>query len=116
MMLYRNLIGAVALAALSVIVTGAWAFDDSKYPDMKGQWNRIGPPNWQAVNGPAPLTPEYKAMYDANRADMAGGIMSNTPVATVSVGEFAQACERFTFLRMRICSAPAPPISLTFQR
>ena len=37
-MLYRNLIGAIALAAPSLTLTGARAFDDTKYPDWKGQW------------------------------------------------------------------------------
>jgi hypothetical protein len=79
-MLHRGLISAVALTAV-LALTGAVAsaFDDFKYPDMKGQWNRIGSPNWQVVAGPAPLTPEYQEIYKANRADMANGGPGDVP-------------------------------------
>jgi hypothetical protein len=44
---------------------------DMKYPDWSGQWQRIGSLNWPpegyAKAGPAPLTPEYKAIYDRNQ-------------------------------------------------
>jgi len=57
----------------------AAAFDESKYPDLKGQWDRVGVPNWTPAGRP-PLTPEYQAVYEANRADMvnggAGGVVS----------------------------------------
>ena len=40
-MLYRSSIGAMALmAALAMSIGGAAAFDDSKYPNLKGQWVR----------------------------------------------------------------------------
>ena len=79
-MLYRSSIYLVALAAaLMLTSTAASAFDDAKYPDMKGQWNRIGSPNWQAVVGPPPLTPEYQEVYKANRADMANGGPGDVP-------------------------------------
>jgi len=75
----RGSIGAVALAAaLLMTPTGASAFDDSKYPDLKGQWIRVGIPNWTPA-GKAPLTPEYQAVYDANRADMAKGGPGDVP-------------------------------------
>ena len=71
---YRRFVSAIALAAtLTLTATLAPAFEETKYPNMKGQWVRVGPPNWQPVLGPAPLTPEYKAIYDANRADMTNG-------------------------------------------
>jgi hypothetical protein len=39
----HNSIGAMALmAALMMTIGGAAAFDDSKYPDLKGQWRRFG--------------------------------------------------------------------------
>jgi hypothetical protein len=77
---YRSSIGAMAIAAaLAMTFAGAQAFDDAKYPDMKGQWLRVGVPNWQAVNGPPPLTPEYQAIYNANRADMVNGGPGNVP-------------------------------------
>jgi len=79
-MQYRGLVSAIALAGtLTLTATFATAFDDTKYPDVKGQWVRVGPPNWQPVLGPAPLTPEYKTIYDANRADMANGGPGNVP-------------------------------------
>ena len=50
--------GAVALtAALLMAPTGAAAHDVSKYPDLKGQWDRIGPPNWTPAGKP-PFTPD----------------------------------------------------------
>ena len=49
---------------------GARAFDQSKYPDLKGQWLRIGSPRWD--DNHAPLTPEYQAIFQANLKDMAG--------------------------------------------
>ena len=44
-MVYRSLIGAVALAgALSMSVASAqWPPDLSKYPDWNYQWYRVGP-------------------------------------------------------------------------
>jgi len=42
-MCFRSSIGATALAAaLMMTIGGAAAFDDSKYPDLKGQWRRTG--------------------------------------------------------------------------
>ncbi len=78
---YRSSIGAIALmAALLMSLSGAAAFDESKYPDMKGQWVRVGNPNWVPAGAPkAPLTPEYQAIYEANRADMAAGGPGDVP-------------------------------------
>jgi hypothetical protein len=48
-MLYRSSIAAIALAALSMTLVGAQAFDESKYPDWSGQWSRVpdgGPPRY----------------------------------------------------------------------
>jgi hypothetical protein len=76
-MRYRSSIGLIALAvALSVLPSGARALDDlSKYPDLKGQWQRIGPNRWESATHKAPLTPEYKAVYEDNLARMeAGGV------------------------------------------
>jgi hypothetical protein len=65
-------------AALVMASAGAEAFDESKYPDLKGQWDRIGVPNWTPAGKP-PLTPEYEAVYEANRADMRNGGAGNVP-------------------------------------
>src|SRR5207248_2605111 len=74
-----RLIGAIALmTALLMAPASAPAFDDSKYPDMKGQWDRVGAPNWTPAGKP-PFTPEYQAVFEANRADMANGGAGNVP-------------------------------------
>jgi hypothetical protein len=74
-----RLISAVALTvALLMAPAGAAIFDDSKYPNLKGQWDRIGPPNWTPAGKP-PFTPEYQAVYEANKADMANGGAGNVP-------------------------------------
>jgi hypothetical protein len=84
-MLCRNAIKlAAAVAALmtmacATIVSTAWAFDDSKYPDFSGQWRRVGGPQWDPSKPPglaqqAPLTPEYQKIYEASlAAQVAGG-------------------------------------------
>jgi hypothetical protein len=79
-MLQRSTIGAVALAAaLSTIPTGARAVDDARYPDLKGQWIRVGAPRWVQPGQKAPLTPEYQAVFEANLGDMASGGQGNVP-------------------------------------
>src|SRR5262245_15613734 len=58
----------------------AWAVDETKYPDLKGQWVRVGNPNWAPPGAPRPpLTPEYQAVFDANRAEMAAGGPGDVP-------------------------------------
>ena len=85
-MRYQGSVGAIALAAtafaaaLSMTLSGARAADNSKYPDWRGQWTRVGNPNWVQPGGPkAPLTPEYQKVYDANRADLAAGGVGDVP-------------------------------------
>jgi hypothetical protein len=83
-------VGAIALvAALLGVVNGAVvAWDDTKYPDWKGQWRRAPVPG--AVGQPphdpskpygrgqqAPLTPEYQAIFEANLKDQALGGQGN---------------------------------------
>jgi hypothetical protein len=58
----------------------AWAQDQSKFPDWSGAWVR-GPAmgtGWdpskpQALGQQAPLTPEYRAIFEAALADKAAG-------------------------------------------
>jgi hypothetical protein len=82
-MQYQFSIGAAALAAALMMGTaGVQAFDESQYPNLKGQWNRIGSPRWdqQDRNGErAPLTPEYKAIHAANLADQRAGGQGTDP-------------------------------------
>ena len=57
---------AVALAtALLATPAIAQVVDFGKYPDFRGQWDRVGPPNnWRQLAGPPPLTPEYQKVFD----------------------------------------------------
>ena len=81
-MLDRSSIGSAALVAALLFVTGsAQAFDESKYPDLKGQWNRIGAPRW-ADPATAPLTPEYRAIFETNLKDQATGGQGTDPTIT----------------------------------
>ena len=61
------------VAMLCAVCGPAQAADNSKYPDFKGQWNRIGAPRWLAPGQKAPLTAEYQAIFEANLADQANG-------------------------------------------
>ena len=75
---HRYLIGACALAgALCVTAAGAWAWDDSKYPDFGGQWRTIGGPG-RFSREAAPLTPEYRAMFDSIKGNGGQGTSNMT--------------------------------------
>src|SRR5712671_3992836 len=80
---------SIAVSVLLATIAMASAFDQTKYPDLTGQWRR-GPNTGPAMEvrgranvfdpskgwGPAqqpPLTPEYQARYEANLADQAAG-------------------------------------------
>jgi hypothetical protein len=67
---YRSLLGAFGLAVMTMSTAGAQMVD-AKYPNLKGQWNRVvfsgvrGQPSFDQTKswGPgqqAPLTPEYR--------------------------------------------------------
>src|SRR5947208_3241935 len=73
----------VLMAALVATMGSAAAFDDARYPDLKGQWTRApapagirGQPSFDPSKSSgrgqeAPLTPEYQAIFEANLADQA---------------------------------------------
>jgi len=67
---------------------GAQAFDESKYPDWKGQWRRADPgparydPSKPLREQQAPLTEEYRAIYAASVADQLAGGQGNDPTYT----------------------------------
>jgi hypothetical protein len=72
----------VQAVAVLTAISGAQALDETKYPNLKGQWDRF---IVRGVNGQfdqtkpqghgqqAPLTPEYKAIFEASVADQAAG-------------------------------------------
>jgi hypothetical protein len=84
----RNVIAMVVLSAALLAPNGSAAFDESKYPDWKGQWRRAetGPPRYDTskpVNKQeAPLTEEYQAIYAASIADQAAGGQGGDPTYT----------------------------------
>src|SRR5580704_18850497 len=77
----RSLPVWLALAALCLATVGAHALDDGQYPDFKGQWERASSTRWDPgkTNKAAPLTPEYRAIYEANVADMEAGGQGDDP-------------------------------------
>jgi len=87
----RHLIGLMALTTAFLTPFAAEAFDDSQYPDLKGEWRRVAVPSgaYPGVQydphkpaGPgqeAPLTPEYQAIFEANLADQALGGQAGDP-------------------------------------
>ena len=79
-MLDRGWSNSAALAVALCMATGngAQAFDETRYPDLKGQWQRIGPPRW-ADPSKAPLTAEYRAVFEANLKDQATGGQGTDP-------------------------------------
>jgi len=84
---YRSAIRAVAVAltvALLMTVGIARGHDDTKYPNVKGQWNRFvvpGLPGQPSQDQTKPwgkgqqalLTSEYQAIHEASLADQAKG-------------------------------------------
>ena len=83
----KGMAGALALTAvLSMAMAPAAAFDETKYPDLSGQWRK--PPGignqWDQSKplGRAqqpPLTPEYQAVFEASMADQREGGQGNDP-------------------------------------
>src|SRR5579862_6092892 len=80
----RSLFCVGAWAAISIAAADAQILDYSKYPDLKGQWERYAVPGVGGQPGfdqtkpwgkgqQAPLTPEYQAIHDASLADQASG-------------------------------------------
>ena len=76
--------------ALVTSVCSAQAFEDSKYPDLKGQWTRApvpgesGSPSFDPGKPPgrgqqAPLTPEYQTIFEANQRELDAGVPGTWP-------------------------------------
>jgi len=78
-MFLPRLAGPIALAAiLSMTVASAQAFDEANYPDLSGQWHRIGGTQWdpskpKSRGQQAPLTAEYQAIFEDSLADQDAG-------------------------------------------
>jgi hypothetical protein len=82
-MLRQGSIGAVALTLAALLSAGGSAAEDTgKYPDWSGGWARVGGGTYEPTdaNNKAPLTPEYRAKWDAANATQAKTGMSNNPV------------------------------------
>jgi hypothetical protein len=87
-MLMRSSISPVTLiGVLCATLNGAWALDETKYPDWKGQWVRADSAEvalWDArkprgLGQQPPLTPEYQAIFEANLKQLAVGVTSSDP-------------------------------------
>jgi hypothetical protein len=80
----------VPAAVLCITVASAQAWDHTRYPDLSGQWRRLGPSNpirFDPSKPPgrgqqAPLTPEYQAVFEASLAAQAQGGQGNSPTFT----------------------------------
>jgi hypothetical protein len=82
-MLMRGSISSVTLiGVLCATLNGAWALDETKYPNWKGQWVRADSAEtapWDArkprgLGQQPPLTPEYQAIFEANLKQLAAGV------------------------------------------
>jgi hypothetical protein len=69
-----------AAMAVTLTMSSARAFDETKYPDWAGIWVKVpdgGPPRYDPSKPirkqEAPLKPEYQSMYDASLKDIDGG-------------------------------------------
>jgi hypothetical protein len=79
----------MALTATLGALTGAQAFDESRYPNWKGQWVQLGGNqelSWDPTKPPgagqeAPLTAEYQAIFAANVKRAAEGGSGVDPTA-----------------------------------
>src|SRR5438046_171800 len=64
------------------------AHDESKYPDFNGQWKRPPgtsnqfEPGRRRANTTAPLSQEYRAIFEANLKDQADGGQGTDPTIT----------------------------------
>ncbi len=92
-MIVRKLTCPAVLAVLCMTLAAAQAFDESKYPNLKGQWVRArfpgvtGQPSYdptkrQGLEQQAPLKPEFLAVLQANMKDQAQGGQGGDPTFT----------------------------------
>src|ERR1700751_1269015 len=85
---YRTLHSTLAiLAALGATMKPLRAFDETQYPDFKGQWLRLGdgrydPSKPRELGQQTPLTPEYQKIYEDNLIDQRLGGQGVDPTYT----------------------------------
>src|SRR5947209_7075221 len=88
-MIAKYLCRVIALAlGWAIVPMAAQAQDHAKYPDWSGQWTNgpgMGrgwdPTKPQALGQQAPLTPEYRAIFETTLADKALGGLGGDPTA-----------------------------------
>src|SRR5262245_46290692 len=82
---FATSIGIALTLACWISPAAPQILDFSKYPDLKGQWVRIGAPRWDtskpALAQEAPLTAEYQAIFEAGLKDQAAGGQGTNPTA-----------------------------------
>jgi hypothetical protein len=82
-----GVIGVLAIAAaLCVPMSAAQAADTTKYPDWRGQWERMGnagfdPAKPSGRSQQPPLNAEYRAVWEAHLAEEASGGQTYNPMA-----------------------------------
>jgi hypothetical protein len=79
--------GLALACVLSLMSADALAYDESLYPQWRGQWQKIGGVQWDPSKpmGRAeapPLKPEYQARFEASLADQASGGQGADPTFT----------------------------------
>src|SRR4051795_6402010 len=85
-MLLRAVLGLTAAIVIAGSVAAQQPFEENKYPNMAGQWLRVGALGVFDTTKPlgrgqqAPLPPEYQKIYDDNLAEVAQGGSGTDPV------------------------------------
>src|SRR5438876_11222760 len=85
----------VTAAVLLATSTAAPAFDESKYPNWRGQWQQLGGGQkaWDPSRPPGiagqevPLTREYRAIHEANlKNETEGGVEADPTARCIPAG------------------------------
>ncbi len=92
----RSIAAIVLVAALLRTIAPGQAFDESRYPDLNGQWSRAharsqwDPSKPRGLQQQAPLTAEHQAIFEANLADLhSGNLGADLQVFLSSLGHAA---------------------------
>jgi hypothetical protein len=87
-MMLRVVLGLTAAAVIAGSAAAQQPFEENKYPNMAGQWQRVGALGVFDNSKPpgrgqqAPLTPEYQKIFEDNLAEVAQGKSGEDPVHT----------------------------------